>query len=112
LENPIRKIKALKLPEKILDPVDLHNVFSMVDTCKANKFIDHRDDAILLCLLDTGARAMEFLDLNIEDVNLITGEILIRQGKGRKSRTVFLGKMSRKALRRYINNRTDKNPAI
>jgi integrase/recombinase XerD len=111
-KNPIRKIKAPKLPEKILNPASLEEIFVMVDTCKSNKFTNIRDKAILLFLLDTGLRAMEFINLNIEDVNFITGEIFIHQGKGRKSRTVFLGKKSRKVVRRYLKYRTDNNPAL
>jgi integrase len=34
--------------------------------------------AIILALMDTGARAQEFLDMNLEDVDLITGATLIR----------------------------------
>jgi hypothetical protein len=37
---------------------------------------------MILGLLDTGARAQEFLNLNLEDVELATGSVLIRQGKG------------------------------
>ncbi|MCX6002699.1 MAG: hypothetical protein NTY79_09285, partial [Chloroflexi bacterium] len=36
-----------------------------------------RDTAILLCLLDTGARASEFLSVNLDDINQARGDILI-----------------------------------
>ena len=65
-----------------------------------------------MCLLDTGARANEFLDINIEDVNQTCGDILIRQGIGSKPRIVYIGKQSRKALRRYLKHRKDNNPAL
>ena len=111
-QNPIKRIKAPKVPEKILDPAPIEDIFAMVSTCKSNKFTDYRDKAILLVLLDTGCRAIEFIDLNIEDANLITGEILIRVGKGRKSRVVFLGKTSRKALRAYVKHHNENNHAL
>jgi site-specific recombinase XerD len=66
----------------------------------------------LLCLLDTGARAREFLALNLGDVDFVSGAVDIRKGKGNKSRTVFIGKKSRKALRAYIRIRTDADPAL
>jgi len=58
----------------------------------------------LLCLLDTGCRAGEFAAINISDVDLATGQILIRAGKGGKPRVVFLGSKSRKALASYLRH--------
>jgi site-specific recombinase XerD len=62
--------------------------------------------------LDTGARAQEFLNLNLEDVELATGSVLIRQGKGHKPRMVFLGRKSIRAIRAYYRFRRDTNPAL
>jgi integrase/recombinase XerD len=67
---------------------------------------------MFLCLLDTGARANEFLSINIEDINQARGDILIRQGKGHKPRTVYIGKQSKKALRKYLSHRQDNCPAL
>ncbi len=104
-KNPIRKVKAPKLAEEPLEPVEIKDVIAMAETCTAGSFLDYRDRAILLFLLDTGARARELLKINLEDINLINGAILIREGKGRKPRTVFLGRISRKAVRVYLKNR-------
>ena len=67
---------------------------------------------ILLALVDTGARASEFLNINLEDMNQATGAILIRSGKGGKPRTVFLGKKSRMAIRYYLRTRKDELSAL
>ena len=53
---------------------------------------------LLLFLLDTGARAAEVCALNLEDIDQIAGAVIIRQGKGRKPRTVFLGQKARRVL--------------
>ncbi len=111
-KNPIQKVKAPRVPIEPLDPVELADVSAMVDTCQKGTFTGDRDKAILMCLLDTGSRAQEFLDINLEDINLVTGEILIRHGKGRKPRTVYLGVKSRKALRAYLRQRTIKDKAL
>jgi integrase/recombinase XerD len=84
----------------------------MVKACPRNTFTGDRDAAILLCLLDTGARASEFLSVNLDDINQARGDILIRQGKGRKPRTVYIGKQSKRALRRYLNHRKDNSAAL
>ena len=67
-----------------------------------------RDTAIMLTLLDTGIRASECARLRMSDVDLELGEIVIRpHGSSTKSRprTVFLGKVARRALWRYVNTR-------
>ena len=84
----------------------------MIITCNKGTFIGDRDKAILLSLLDTGARSQEFLDINLTDINMITGKILIRQGKGRKPRTVYIGSKSRKAVKKYLKDRRDNHPAF
>jgi integrase/recombinase XerD len=72
----------------------------MIIVCPHNTFTGNRDAGILLCLQDTGARASEFISINLEDINQARGDILVRQGKGRKPRTVYIGKQSKRALRR------------
>lgn len=111
-KNPIRKVKSPKVGLEPLEPVPLETVRALIEICPKNTFTGMRDRAIFLCLLDSGARAAEFINLNLEDVDLITGEISIRVGKGRKPRTVFIGKNSRKALRRYLHLRSDNNSAL
>jgi len=110
--NPIRKVKAPKVPFEPLEPVSFDVVSKMVKACPRNTFAGDRDVAIMLCLLDTGARANEFLSVNLDDTNQASGDILIRQGKGHKPRTVYIGKQSKRALRRYLNHRTDDCPAL
>lgn len=89
--NPIYKVKTPKLAIEPLEPVEVTDVSAMLHVCTGNNFLDIRDKALLLFLLDTGARAGEVLKANIPDIDLISDEVLIRQGKGRKPRVVFLG---------------------
>jgi integrase/recombinase XerD len=110
--NPIAKVSAPRVPREPLAGVSLAEVLAMVKVCKRGSYAGDRDAAILLCLLDTGCRAREFLAVNVEDVNQATGEILIRQSKGRRPRFVYLATTARKALRRYLKHRTDANPAL
>jgi len=71
-----------------------------------------RDKAMILVLLDTGLRASELCSLLIGDYEAQTGKVQIRHGvgggaKGKKGRTVYLGKTARKALWRYLVDRED-----
>jgi site-specific recombinase XerD len=110
--NPIRKVKAPKVPLEPLEPVSFETITRMVKVCPHNTFNGDLDAAILLCLLDTGARATEFLSIDLVDINQARGEILIRQGKGRKPRTVYICKQSKRIIRRYLNHRQDNSSAL
>jgi len=104
--NPIRKVKPPRVELEPLEGVPLEDVRAML------KVSNDRDKAILLCLLDTGCRAREFLSVNVEDVNPATGEILIRRSKGKRPRYVYIGRRARQALRHYLKQRTDNFPAL
>lgn len=110
--NPIRKVKAPRVPSEPIEPVSIESVTKMVNACERGTFTGDRDIAIMLCLLDTGARASEFLDINLADIDQAHGDILIRRGKGSKPRTVYIGKQSRRALRKYLSQRRDNCPAL
>lgn len=101
-KNPMLKIKAPKVSIKPLEPVSISQIEAMITTCNTNDFFDSRDKALLLFLLDTGARASETCAVNLGDVDLQNGSVLIKCGKGGKPRVVFLGKKSRRVLRTYL----------
>ncbi|MBC7233113.1 MAG: tyrosine-type recombinase/integrase [Chloroflexi bacterium] len=103
---PIAKVNAPRLPHELLEPVSMSDLKAMLATC-GKDFTGARDKAILLCLLDTGCRASEFLALDVQDVNLATGAVIIRHGKGGKFRTCFLGSKARRELLRYLRHRSD-----
>ena len=111
-KNPIKKVSAPKVPREPLEPVSWAAVDTLIKTCRRGTFTGDRDAAIMLVLLDTGVRASELLDTNLEDVNQVRGDVLIRKGKGGKPRTVFMGKKTRQAVRRYLKHRTDGSPAL
>lgn len=111
-KNPMSKIKAPKIGQEPLQPVKEDDFSRLLDACKGNDLMMLRDKALFLALLDTGARARELLAVNREDLDQVTGQILIKRGKGRKPRLVFLGRAARKAVRTYLTRRADNHPAL
>lgn len=58
--------------------------------------------ALLSVLVYGGLRRAEVCDLHVDDVNLKEGSILIRQGKGKKSRKVFVCTDCIAAMREWL----------
>lgn len=58
--------------------------------------------AIVLLLLDSGIRVSECKEIELDDVNLENGCIMIRNGKGSKERIVPVGSLVQKTLWKYI----------
>ena len=110
-KNPINKVKAPRLPIEPIEPITIKEFECLLKAASLARMAE-RDRAILYTLLDTGARAAEFLSLNLADVNIANGAILIRKGKGGKPRTVFIGKKTRRTLRAYVRTRTDDSDAL
>lgn len=69
--------------------------------------LHRRARAIVLFLLDTGCRASELCGVTMDDANLKTGRVLLRNTKGAKERYVFLGRRARSATWLYV---TDERP--
>ncbi len=104
--NPIAKVRPPKLPSAPIQPITMPEVKKIINKCPPD-LQGLRDKAILLTLVDTGIRASELLQLDIDDFNPVQGSLLIRHGKGDKTRKVFVGKQARKVVRSYLSQRTD-----
>lgn len=83
MEKTIRKVKAPKVGIEPLEPANLSIIKAMEKICEKDTFTGTRDKAILLTLMDTGARAGELVAMSLNDLD-ITGAILIKQGKGNR----------------------------
>ena len=66
-----------------------------------------RNRALLLVMLDAGLRLSECLHLEWRDLELLTGELKVRQGKGRKDRLVWLGERAVEALVAWRRRQVD-----
>ena len=95
------KFAMPKLPKPILPAFEPADVQRLLTACELE-----RDRALVLFMLDTGLRAAELTALNGGDVNEKTGAVTVREGKGRKGRTVYLGAQTRRALLKHWRDRT------
>ena len=99
-ESPMRKVQMPRRSKRILPAFTPEEMEKLVLACT-----HPRDRAIILFLADTGCRASEFVALNEGDVDLREGIVVIREGKGRKDRVVYMGVAARRELARYFRER-------
>ncbi len=108
--NPMARVRSPRVPEEQLEPVTVDEVRALLAVCDPRCPTGARDRAILLCLWDTGCRASELVALDVGDVDLATGAVVVRCGKGRKLRVTFLGVRARRELLRYLRTREGAEP--
>lgn len=89
-----------RVEKKSLQAVTPKQIQTLFQHCQTN-----RDRALCLFLLDFGVRASKLITIDIGDVDVNRGEVLVRAGKGQKQRTVYIGAHTRKQLRRYLSSR-------
>ena len=63
-----------------------------------------RDYAILLTFLKSGIRESELAALQLDDVDFAHDELRVREGKGKKERTIPLMPELKRALQRYVRH--------
>lgn len=105
-QTPMLRIKNIREAKKIERPLTDEQL-EKVRYCAQTK----REKAIIEFLFSTGCRLAEMVDLNISDIDFEKGETIVR-GKGNKFRTVYLSQRAIFALRDYIDERSDNNPAL
>jgi site-specific recombinase XerD len=98
-----------KQAPKAMDKIERNKLIRDIDRT-GNK----RDYAILMTMLMTGVRVSELVALDRSDADLSDrkGSIVIRSGKGNKERTLPLNVEARRAIEKYLEERSDNEPAL
>lgn len=96
------KRTAARVPE-YLERDEVKAIFAQI---KQNTALGQRDDALLRLLYNTGMRAQELVDLNINHVRFSRPYYVRIHGKGQRERTCPLWAETIKALKRYLERRT------
>ncbi|EGL84002.1 integrase family protein [Caldalkalibacillus thermarum TA2.A1] len=113
-EDAIEDIAVIQPPQyyteapKSLSQVERNRLIREVDR-SGNK----RDFAIVQMLFNTGLRVSELVSLDRSDVEISERKGSVKVvGKGNRERIVPLNKETRRALQRYLDERTDSHPAL
>lgn len=103
--NPLRRVQSPRKSNELEQPLSAEHFRALLRVCAGNSFTDSRDRAMFYLLADSGVRRQELADLNIGDVDMRNGDVLVRSGKGGKTRITFVSAKTRKALAKYFRHR-------
>lgn len=105
------KVELGKIEGRQVDFLEIEEIERMFQAATGAGLKPLRDRAILELLFSSGLRVSELVNLNRDHLNLKTGEFSVR-GKGGKVRVVFISDRAKSALERYVEKRTDIDPAL
>ncbi|TAJ17194.1 MAG: phage integrase family protein [Dehalococcoidia bacterium] len=94
-------MKNVRLPQRIVQPFSPEEVARILDACGDGE-IGLRDRALIMLLLDTGARCSEVIQLTLTEVDVENGRIRILHGKGNKQRVVPFARACQATIEAYL----------
>jgi integrase/recombinase XerC len=99
-ESPLEGINRPIVRQDQIQPFTADQIRALVAASKRTE-CPRRDEAIVLFLLDTGARASEVCSLRVADVDLSQRKCTVL-GKGNKRRQVYFGPTTARAILKYL----------
>lgn len=100
--DPTATVGSPKKPRSIPKAIPLTDIETLL-SLPHKDLLGRRDRAVLETLYGAGLRISELVGLDVDDLDLDDGIVLVRMGKGSKSRRVPIGKAARKALGDYLS---------
>ena len=101
--SPMATLKPPIVRSDQVQPFTPDQVTALLEAARRSRY-PLRDTALVLFLFDTGCRSSEVCDLRMKDVDL-RGRRCTIHGKGNKSRAVYFGAETYKALYNYIRQK-------
>ena len=105
--NPAEAIPTPRLERRLPSFLSEEQVVRLLEAPGTGTWRQLRDRALLELLYSTGIRVSELVGLNRDDVEEISGTLIVR-GKGKKERLCPVGETALAALRAYLAARPSK----
>ncbi len=104
--NPATSVATPKLDKKLPIFLDEEKVVKFITSPPDKDISGLRDRAILETLYSAGIRVSELVNLNLSDIDFISGVLKVF-GKGRIERLTPVGDKALSAIRKYIGERSE-----
>ena len=105
-KSPVRRIHKVRTDTLVKEVLSDENMEILRDGCT-----EIRDIAMIDLLASTGIRVGELVKMNREDIDFQERQCVVF-GKGNKEREVYFNARTKIHLKRYLDERTDNNPAL
>lgn len=105
-KSPVRRIHKVRTDTLVKEVLSDENIETLRDSCN-----ESRDLAMIDLLLSTGVRVGELVKINRADIDFQERQCKVF-GKGNKEREVYFNARTKIHLQRYLESRTDDNPAL
>ena len=102
--NPMAKMRPPLIPEQPVPVIPPDGLRRLLKACDGKGFDARRDTALIMLLLDTGARRDELMSRTLGDLDQDL-DVLLVLGKGRRERALPFGHRAGAALGRYLRAR-------
>ena len=105
-KSPVRRIHKVRTDALVKEVLTDENIEVLRDSCQ-----ELRDIAMIDLLLSTGMRVGELVKINREDIDFQERQCVVF-GKGNKEHEVYFNARTKIHLKKYLEQRTDTNPAL
>jgi integrase/recombinase XerD len=103
-EDPTHNMESLNVGRSLPKPISLAQVRALLEQpTKSSTPEAKRDEAMLQLLYASGLRVSELISVNVEDVNIIDGDVRVF-GKGRKERIIPIHKQAATVVEQYVRD--------
>ncbi len=109
--NPTLSLTTFKLDKPLPSFLTEEEVIRLLNTPQGKDERSLRDQAILEVFYSTGMRISELVNLDIDDIDFISGVVKVK-GKGKKERLLPIGEYAIKAIRAYLDNRKKQSSVL
>ena len=105
-KSPVRRIHKVRTDILVKEVLSDESMEVLRDSCT-----EIRDIAMIDLLASTGIRVGELVKMNRDDIDFQERQCVVF-GKGNKEREVYFNARTKIHLKRYLEQRTDSNPAL
>jgi site-specific recombinase XerD len=92
-------------PKKLPETLNTQERRALLSAPRLQAPTGHRDLCMITLMLNTGLRASEVLHLRVRDIDWTSGQLMVREGKGKKDRTLWLSEPDLELLRAWRGRR-------
>ena len=103
-DNPANYVRAPKAANRLPRTLDVDQIAGLMQASPGS-VLEKRDLAMWELFYSSGLRLSEMVNLNIEDVDLEQGSLLVKRGKGGKDRILPVGRYAIDAVRIWLQVR-------